>query len=74
MNTENYRRLIHNLRSVIDRSGLKQKVIAERCKMSDKQLSNILCFRRRITADDIFNFCSVLGVTPNDIYYGDNAA
>ena len=46
METDEYKAIINNLRTVIDESGMKQKVVAERAGMPPKQLNNILCFRR----------------------------
>lgn len=74
MQSESYQKLINNIRSVIERSGMKQNYIAEKSGMNKNQLSNILCFRKRITVIELLSLCDVLGVTPNDMYFGQNAA
>lgn len=70
MGTEPYQRIIMNLRSAIDESGLKQKVVAERAGMKPAQLNNILCFRKRLDAADIPVFCVVLNTTPDKLFEG----
>ena len=60
MESEPYQRIIMNLRSVIDESGLKQKVVAERAGMKPAQLNNILCFRKRLDVAYIPVFCIIL--------------
>lgn len=59
--------------AAVEKSGLKQKVIAERIGVSEQTFSAMLSGRRKIYADEFFNLCIVLGVMPNDLY-GFNAA
>ena len=70
MESEPYQRIIMNLRAVIDESGLKQKVVAERAGMKPAQLNNILCFRKRLDVAYIPVFCIILNTTPDKIYEG----
>lgn len=70
MGSEPYQRIIMNLRAVIDESGLKQKVVAERAGMKPAQLNNILCFRKRLDVAYIPVFCIILNTTPDRIYEG----
>lgn len=65
MNNERYRAIIENLREVIRESGLKQCVIAERSGYTTQQFSDILNFRKRLSAEDIPALCDVLHCTPN---------
>ena len=66
--TDEYKAIINNLRTVIDESGMKQKVVAERAGMPPKQLNNILCFRRRLDAGSIPRLCIVLGIPVNRLF------
>lgn len=69
MKTEVYKRVIKNIRTAIEKSGLKQKAVAERAGLTDRQLSDILCFRKRLSTEDIPNICTAIGAEPNDIFY-----
>lgn len=71
MESKSYQKLINNLRATIDALGMKHKTIAGRCNMTVQQLSNILCFRKRVTVEELLALCVALGVTPNDLYFGD---
>lgn len=68
MNNEQYRLIIYNLREVIEESGMKQKVVAERCEMTARKLNDILCFRKRLDVDTIPAFCKVLNVKPERFF------
>lgn len=74
MNSQGYQTLIKNLRATIDALGMKHKTIAARSNMTVQQLSNILCFRKRITVEELLALCMALGCTPNDLYFGDGEA
>ena len=63
-----------NAKSIILRTGLKQKVIAERMNMSDRKLSDILNGRKIIDDVIVLLLCRALEVTPNDLFgYNKNA-
>lgn len=68
MNNEQYRTIIFNIREVIEESGLKQKIVAERCEMPARKLNDILCFRKRLDAETIPVFCRVLNVKPERFF------
>lgn len=68
MDNEQYQMIVNNIRDAIDESGLKQRAVAERCGMDPKQLNNILCFRKRLNADDIPKLCNALGVLPDRFF------
>lgn len=74
MESQGYQNLINNLRAAIDALGMKHKTFAARCNMTVQQLSNILCFRKRITVEELLAFCVALDVTPNDLYFGNDEA
>ena len=70
METDTYKRIISNLRTAIAASGYKQKVVAERAGMTPRQLNDILCFRKRLEAADIPAFCTILNITPAEVFEG----
>lgn len=70
MDNKQYRLIIFNLREAIEESGMKQKVVAERCEMPARKLNDILCFRKRLDADTIPAFCKVLNVQPERFFRG----
>lgn len=57
-----------NLRSAIAKSGMKQKVVAERSGFTDQMMTDMLNGRKTIKADFIPKICQVLHVTPNELY------
>lgn len=57
------------IKNVIKKSGIKQVVIAERANLTPMQLSDIVNKRRRLDANELFDICRALGVTPNDLFY-----
>ena len=48
--------------------GLKQSYIAEKTGLTNQQLSDIIRKRRKLDANEMFDICSILGVTPNDLF------
>ncbi|MCI5552148.1 MAG: helix-turn-helix domain-containing protein [Clostridiales bacterium] len=52
----------------IEKHGLKQKAVAERIGVSEQVLSAMLSGRRKISVDEFFNICMVLGETPSNLY------
>ena len=70
MESETYQKIIKNLREVIEESGLKQKIVAERTNMKPRQLNDILCFRKRLDPADIPAFCRVLNISPDRLFEG----
>ncbi len=62
--------VVTNIRKAIKCSGLKQKVIAERCGMTQNQFSAMINFRREIKAEDIPVICDALGIQPNELFSG----
>lgn len=56
------------LREAIVKSGMKQKVVAERSGFTDQMMTDMLNGRKTIKADFIPGICRVLHVTPNELY------
>ena len=54
--------------AAVERSGMKQKAIAERIGVSEQTFSAMLAGRRKINVDEFFGICLVLGVAPDDLY------
>lgn len=48
--------------------GLKQAFIAKKVGLTEQQLSDIINKRRRLDANEMFNLCLALDVTPNDLF------
>lgn len=67
---ETYGFIIQNLRDAIQESGIKQRIIAERAGKTEKQLSNILCMRKKLEITDVLPLCAVLHIDPNRLYFG----
>ena len=56
------------INAAIEKSGIKQKVIAERIGISEQALSAMLAGRRKISVDEFFSLCVVLNETPDNLY------
>lgn len=56
------------IRRAIRDSGMKQIVVAERAGLTEQQLCDIVKKRRKMDANELLAICSVLGVTPNDVF------
>lgn len=61
-------KVVQKMKLLIDSAGLKHYHVAEKMGLSKEQLSFIFQGRKRVTCDIIVNFCSVLGVTPNELF------
>lgn len=55
------------IKPTIDKSGLKQFVVAERTGLSQQQLCDISNKRRRFDANEMIAFCKAVGVTPDEL-------
>ena len=55
----------------IIRAGMKQVVVAQRANLTPMQLSDILNKRRRLDANELFDICAVIGVTPDVVFSPD---
>lgn len=60
--------LVKNIRKTIDLKGLKQKTIAKNIGKTEQEFSNMLNFRSKINAEDVFYIAEALQVNINDLY------
>lgn len=60
--------IIENTRRIINRKGLKNRAVAERAGLSDKQFSALLNHRRIIKDIDVIAIANALEVTPNELF------
>ena len=56
------------LREAVEKSGLKQKYIAEQVGISETALSAMLKGNQKIDVDTFFAIAVVLRMTPDEIY------
>lgn len=56
------------INSVIVGAGLKQKYLAEKIGVSERVLTAMLSGRRKISADEFYDICLALNMTPNELY------
>jgi len=52
----------------IQDSGLKQKYIAEQINVTDPVMSAMVTGKRKISAEEYFAICKVLGRNPDEVY------
>lgn len=57
-----------NLKELIKDKGLIQASIAKRINLSPSTLSMILNKTRRLDANELFDICRALEITPMDLY------
>lgn len=55
------------LRKAIDTSGLKRVVVAERSNLTPAQLCDILNLRRKLEANEMFDICDAIQITPEQL-------
>ena len=53
----------------IARRGLKQSFVARQAGLTDQQLSDIVNKRRKLDANEMFDLCTAIGITPNDLFF-----
>lgn len=69
MRTADYNGVIpQNVLKIIQDTGVKQCVIAERAGYTKQQFSDMLNGRKIIKAMDVLRIARALNVTPNDLY------
>ena len=56
-----------NLKSVIETKGFVQAVIAEKAGITPSQLSLILNKNRKLEANEMFDLCQALEMTPMEL-------
>lgn len=60
--------VVTNAKKIIESKGLKQKAVAQRMNCTERQLSDILNFRKIVDSEIVENLCNALNVTPNDLF------
>ncbi len=63
--------LSKNIRRILDEKGLKQKAIAQECKINEKAFSNMLCNRQEIRTDILPLISKALGVDISELFKAD---
>ena len=61
-------KLIESISEIIERKGIKQKFLAEKMGISEKQMSDIMHGRKTIDWVIIKKLCIALDVSPNELY------
>lgn len=56
-----------NLREIIEDKGYRQKAIADKANMSPSKLSQILRLERRLDANEMFDICKAIEITPMEL-------
>ncbi len=73
MNIESYNGMVvKNVRRIIDEKGLKQRAVAGKAGINEKEFSDMLNNRRIIKAADIASVAWALGVDPNELFILEN--
>lgn len=60
--------LIRNIRNLLNKSGVKHRVIAERANLTQQGFSDMLNGRKVITAEHVPAIAYALGVKVSDLY------
>lgn len=60
--------IIDNTRSIIRERGLKQRAVAEKANMPEKQFSALMNGRKVMKDTDVIAIANALNVTPNDLF------
>ena len=60
--------IYERINSAIEKRGLKQKAVAEKIGVSEQTFSAMLSGKRKISVDEFFSICTVLGETPSNLY------
>lgn len=58
---------IITIKSIMERQGVKQKVIANKCGYTEQKFSALMTGRKKLSLDDAVIISCALGVTLNDI-------
>lgn len=57
-----------NVRDFLKRRGIKQTFIAEKCGWTKQRTSNLVCGKKKMTADELAAICEAVEV-PYDYFY-----
>lgn len=55
------------VKPAIEKTGLKQSVVAERMGLTQQQLCDVINKRRKLEANEFINLCAVLEISPNNL-------
>lgn len=64
--------LSRNIRMLIQERGLKQKAVANKCNISEKAFSNMLCNRQTINTEILAVIAGFLEVSIDDLFKTDS--
>lgn len=56
-----------NLKAIINDSGYKQAIIAEKANLTPAMLSGVLNKARKLDANELFVLCDVLNISPEQL-------
>lgn len=56
------------VRWIIQRVGMKQRVVARMAGLTEQQMCDILNGRRKLDANELFAICKAVGVTPDAVF------
>ncbi len=56
------------LAETIKERFIKQALLANKAGLTKQQLSDIICKRRKLCANEMFALCKAMGVTPNVLF------
>lgn len=56
-----------NLKLFIDERCYNQSSIAKKAKLTPAQFSSVLNKSRKLEANELFDICEALGITPNEL-------
>ena len=54
--------------AAVKESGFKQKFVAEKIGVSEQVFVSMLNGTRKISVDEFFGLCGILGKTPDELY------
>ncbi len=57
-----------NVRAFLRQKGIKQTHIAKSCGWTKQRVSNLVCGKKKMTADELAAICETVGV-PYDYFY-----
>ncbi|MEG1849906.1 MAG: helix-turn-helix transcriptional regulator [Oscillospiraceae bacterium] len=59
-----YRNALHLF---LQQNGIKQSYLARACGVPPERVSRLLHAKRRLQADELFDFCEALRITPEEL-------
>lgn len=68
LQNKDYKKIVDNIKNIIESKGLKQGSVAKKAGFTDQQFSNILCYRKLLRAEYIPSIAHGLGVDVNELF------